>query len=180
VAAESSGNWRRPLLKSTGIGAGHPAPTIYGILIALSCGWSSFCRLGVACMHWVPMRAAELVGIPRGSYTVGAFMASGLLTAFAGILIASRFQVGQANIGPEYLLPSFVGALLGATTVKPGRVNIWGTIIAVLLLAIGISGIQQLGGAFYVEPLFNGLTLIIAVGLAGYASRRRMRAKAEK
>ena len=78
------------------------------------------------------------------------------------------------------MLPSFVGALLGATTVKPGRVNIWGTIIAVMMLAIGISGIQQLGGAFYVEPLFNGLTLIIAVGLAGFAVRRRMRAKVEE
>lgn len=161
---------------------GIPAPTLYVIGIAVIM-WLVFEYLPIGrCMYALGSnaRAAELVGIPRGRYTIGAFMASALLTAFAGVLIASRFQVGQANIGPEYLLPSFVGALLGATTVKPGRVNIWGTIIAVLLLAIGISGIQQLGGAFYVEPLFNGLTLIIAVGLAGYASRRRMQAKAEK
>jgi ribose transport system permease protein len=38
---------------------------------------------------------------------------------------------------------------------------------------VGISGIQQLGGAFYIEPLFNGLTLLLAIGLAGYAQRRR-------
>lgn len=159
---------------------GIPAPTIYVIALAVVM-WLVFEFLPIGrCMYALGSnaRAAELVGIPRGAYTIGAFMSSGLLTAFAGILIASRFQVGQANIGPEFLLPSFVGALLGATTVKPGRVNIWGTIIAVLLLAIGISGIQQFGGAFYIEPLFNGLTLIIAVGLAGYAVRRRMRAKA--
>jgi len=157
-----------------------PAPTAYVIVIALVM-WLVFEFLPIG-RHMYALgsnaRAAELVGIPRGNYTIGAFMASGLLTAFAGILIASRFQVGQANIGPEFLLPSFVGALLGATTVKPGRVNIWGTVIAVMLLAIGISGIQQMGGQFYVEPLFNGLTLIIAVGLAGYATRRRMRARA--
>ena len=157
-----------------------PAPTLYVILISILM-WLVFEFLPIG-RHMYALgsnaRAAELVGIPRGKYTVGAFMASGLVTACAGILIASRFQVGQANIGPEFLLPSFVGALLGATTVKPGRVNIWGTLIAVMLLAIGISGIQQLGGAFYVEPLFNGLTLIIAVGLAGYAVRRRMSAKA--
>ena len=161
---------------------GIPAPTVYVILIAIVM-WLVFEFLPIGRYMYAlgsNARAAELVGIPRGTYTIGAFMASGLLTAFAGILIASRFQVGQANIGPEFLLPSFVGALLGATTVKPGRVNIWGTIIAVMLLAIGISGIQQLGGAFYVEPLFNGLTLIIAVGLAGYAVRRRMRAKVEE
>ena len=41
------------------------------------------------------------------------------------------------------------------------------------ILAVGISGIQQLGGEFYVEPLFNGVTLLIAIGLAGYAQRKR-------
>jgi ribose transport system permease protein len=161
---------------------GIPAPTTYVIVVAVLM-WLAFEFLPIGRYMYAlgsNARAAELVGIPRDKYTIGAFMASGLLTAFAGVLIASRFGVGQANIGPEYLLPSFVGALLGATTVKPGRVNIWGTLVAVVLLAIGISGIQQLGGAFYVEPLFNGLTLIIAVGLAGYAARRRMRAKAEK
>lgn len=56
--------------------------------------------------------------------------------------------------------------------------NVWGTVIAVLILAVGISGIEQMGGAFYVEPLFNGATLVIAAGMAGWAARRRMRARA--
>jgi ribose transport system permease protein len=43
----------------------------------------------------------------------------------------------------------------------------------VIILAVGISGIQQLGGAFFVEPLFNGTTLLIAIGIAGYAQRKR-------
>src|SRR5206468_4560974 len=122
-------------------------------------------------------RTAELTGIRVDRMVVGAFMASGGIAAFASLVLAARIQVGQSNVGQEFLLPAFVGALLGATTVRPGRVNVWGTVIAVLILAVGISGIQQLGGAFFVEPLFNGTTLIVAVGLAGYASRRRLRAK---
>jgi ribose transport system permease protein len=43
----------------------------------------------------------------------------------------------------------------------------------VAILAIGISGIQQFGGAFFVEPLFNGLTLLISIGIAGWAQQRR-------
>ena len=39
--------------------------------------------------------------------------------------------------------------------------------------AVGISGIQQFGGSFWVEPLFNGVTLLIAIGIAGYAQRRK-------
>ena len=54
-----------------------------------------------------------------------------------------------------------------------GRVNVWGTIFGVLILAVGISGIQQLGGAFFVEPLFNGTTLVISIVLAAFAQRRR-------
>jgi ribose transport system permease protein len=48
----------------------------------------------------------------------------------------------------------------------------------VLVLAIGISGIQQFGGEFYVEPLFNGGTLIAAIALAGYSQRNRRVGKA--
>jgi ribose transport system permease protein len=121
-------------------------------------------------------RAAELVGVRTSRYIIGAFVVSGLTTSFAGIVLASRLQVGQSSVGPEYLLPAFVGALLGATTIKPGRVNALGTVVAVLILAIGIAGLQQLGGQFFVEPLFNGSTLIVAVGLAAYAARRRQRA----
>ena len=82
-------------------------------------------------------------------------------------------RIGQASVGLEYLLPALVGAFLGSTTIRPGRVNVWGTIAGVAILAVGISGIQQLGGEFYIEPLFNGVTLLLAIGLAGYAQRNR-------
>ena len=118
-------------------------------------------------------KAAALNGIAARRYTVGAFIASGTLTAAAGVLLASRLRIGQASVGLEYLLPALVGAFLGSTTIKPGRVNVWGTLIGVAILAVGIAGIQQLGGSFYVEPLFNGATLLIAIGIAGYAQRRR-------
>jgi ribose transport system permease protein len=118
-------------------------------------------------------KVAELNGIPVRAYVLGVFIGSGVITAFAGVVLASKLRIGQASVGLEYLLPALVGAFLGSTTIRPGRVNVWGTVVGVLILAVGISGIQQLGGAFFVEPLFNGVTLVIAIGLAGYAQRRR-------
>ena len=112
-------------------------------------------------------------GIPVRRFVMGSFIASGLLTALAGILLAAKLRIGQASVGLEYLLPALVGAFLGSTTIKPGRVNVWGTLIGVLILAVGISGIQQFGGSFWVEPLFNGVTLLVAIGIAGYAQRKR-------
>jgi ribose transport system permease protein len=121
-------------------------------------------------------RAAGLNGIPVRRYVIGAFMSSGLLTAFAGVVLASKLGIGQASVGLEYLLPALVGAFLGSTTIRPGRVNVWGTLVGVGVLAVGISGIEQLGGAFFVEPLFNGVTLLVAIGIAGYGARRRSQA----
>lgn len=118
-------------------------------------------------------KAAALNGIPVRKYVIGAFIVSGTLSAVAGVLLASRLRIGQASVGLEYLLPALVGAFLGSTTIKPGRVNVWGTMIGVIILAVGIAGIQQFGGSFFVEPLFNGVTLLVAIGIAGYAQRRR-------
>ncbi|ASY71499.1 ABC transporter permease [Sinorhizobium fredii USDA 205] len=118
-------------------------------------------------------KAAALNGIPVRRFVIGAFVSSGTLAALAGVLLASKLRIGQASVGLEYLLPALVGAFLGSTTIKPGRVNVWGTMIGVIILAVGISGIQQIGGSFFVEPLFNGVTLLVAIGIAGYAQRRR-------
>jgi ribose transport system permease protein len=118
-------------------------------------------------------RAAQLNGIPTRKFVIGAFMAAGLMTALAGVLLAAKLRIGQASVGLEFLLPALVGAFLGSTTIKPGRVNVWGTVVGVAILAVGISGIQQFGGSFWVEPLFNGVTLLIAIGIAGYAQRRK-------
>ncbi|MDQ0392737.1 ABC transporter permease [Labrys monachus] len=123
-------------------------------------------------------KAAALNGIPVRRYVMLTFVASGFLTAATGVILAAKLRIGQAGVGLEYLLPALVGAFLGSTTIKPGRVNVWGTVVAVLVLAIGISGIQQLGGEFFVEPLFNGGTLIIAIALAGYAQRNKRSIKA--
>ncbi|QGM80033.1 ABC transporter permease [Otariodibacter oris] len=118
--------------------------------------------------------AARLNGINVKKYTIFSFMVSSIITAFTGVLIAAQQGVGQASVGMDYLLPALVGAFLGSTTIRPGRINVWGTVVGIAILAIGISGIQQFGGAFWVEPLFNGATLLLSITIAGYAQRRRL------
>lgn len=164
---------------NTTVVLGIPIPALYVLAIALVL-WVISERLPLG-RHVYAIganeKAAALNGIPVRYYIVGVFVASALIAGFAGCILAAKLRIGQANVGLDYLLPALVGAFLGSTTIKPGRVNVWGTMFGVAVLAVGISGIQQLGGAFFVEPLFNGTTLVVAIALAGFAQRRRAEAK---
>jgi ribose transport system permease protein len=152
-----------------------PAPAIYVLIISLVL-WLVFEYLPLGRYLYVlgaSPRAAELNGISAKRYITFGFIAAGALAAFAGVVLQSQLQVGQSSVGQEYLLPSFTAALLGATSIRPGRVNVWGTVLAVAVLAVAVAGLNQLGAPFFVEPLFNGAMLILAVGLAVQAAQRR-------
>lgn len=159
---------------------GIPLPFVYVVLVSLAL-WFLFERLPVGrhlYMLGSNARAAELLGISKTLYVPLAFMLSGLITGLAGVVLGSKLLVASNTVGPSYLLPAFTGALLGSTTIRPGRVNVAGTLVAVMLLAVTVAGLQQLGAQFYVEPMFDGAMLVAAVGLAAIAARRRARVRA--
>ena len=84
------------------------------------------------------------------------------------LMIAALFQLslnGSANpgFGSELLLPAYAAAFLGVTTYRPGYYNVPGTIVAIVLLAVGFNGLNLLGAAFWVQPIFNGAVLLLAV-----------------
>lgn len=157
---------------------GVPMPAVYVGIIALIL-WAITERLPIGRNLYVigaNVRAAELTGINIRRQVVGAFFGAGLICGVAGIVLGSILQTGTPSVGPEYLLPAFAAALLGATSIKPGRVNVIGTLISVLVLAFSFSGVQQFGAPFYIQYFFNGAILIVAVGLSVYAAMRRQRA----
>jgi ribose transport system permease protein len=47
--------------------------------------------------------------------------------------------------------------------------------VAVIFLAVGVAGLQQLGAPQWVEPVFNGTALAVAVGLSALQLRRAHR-----
>ncbi len=159
----------------SGTVAGVPLPALY-VLAAGGALFLAFEYLPVGRFLYVlgaSPRTAALNGISAQRYVTGAFVVAGVFAAFAGIVLQSQLQVGQSSVGPEYLLPAFTAALLGATSVRPGRVNVLGTLLAVAVLAVTVAGLNQLGAPFFVEPIFDGAMLILAVGLAVTAAKRR-------
>ncbi len=120
-------------------------------------------------------RAARLTGIATNRYVIGAFVTSSLLAGIAGVVLGSRLGTASPSTGGSLLLPAFAGAFLGATTVRPGRFNVAGTILAVYTLAIAVAGLQQMGAPVWFEPVFNGAALVLAVAASQWALRQRQR-----
>jgi len=152
-----------------------PLPVFYMIAIGLVLWWL---------LEYTPIgrylygiggnpQAARLAGVRVDRITAGAFVTSGVVAAFAGVVLAAELGSGDSSVGDAYLLPAFSAVFLGATQIRPGRVNVLGTLIAIFLLATGVKGLQLAGAPNYISPLFNGAALIIAVALAARTAHSR-------
>jgi len=115
---------------------------------------------------------ARLSGIRVVRLRWGAFIVSGVISAFAGVLYAGTLGSADPTSGLSFLLPAFAAAFLGATTIMPGRFNPIGSIAAVYFLVTGITGLQLLGVQTFVQQLFYGGALVLAVALSQLARRR--------
>lgn len=127
------------------------------------------------------LRAAQLTGIATQRYVIATFVASALLATIGGVILGSRVGAASSDVGNTLLIPAFAGAFLGTTAFSPGRFNIPGTLVAVLVVGAAVAGLQQLGASLWVEPVFQGVVLFVAVGLSAYTARfRAQRAKQER
>ena len=115
---------------------------------------------------------ARLSGLRVGRLRVAALVASGVIAAGAGILYAGTSGSAEPSSGLSFLLPAFAAAFLGATAIQPGRFNPIGALVAVYFLATGITGLQLIGAQTFVQDLFYGGALVIAVALSQLVRRR--------
>lgn len=118
-------------------------------------------------------RSAVVVGIKVNRMVIASFLCSSTLAGFAGIVLAGQLGTATPGSGDLLLLPAFAGVFLGATSVRPGRFNAMGTLLGIYVLAITVSGLEQLGAPTWVQPVFNGFVLIVSVAVSGWALRMR-------
>jgi ribose transport system permease protein len=116
-------------------------------------------------------RVAFLAGIRTGRLKIIAFALAGLLIGIGSIFALGQNGAANPGYGPDLLLPAYAAAFLGVTSYRPGYYNIPGAIVAILLLAVGFNGLNLLGAPFWVQPIFNGAVLIVAVVTARAEAR---------
>lgn len=157
---------------------GIPLEFFYGLLIAVVIWYVyQYTPLGQRLIVVGRNReVARLSGIRVDAIRWGALATSSLIASFGGVLIVGTSGSAGPATGLDLLLPAFAAAFLGSTTIKPGRFNPWGTMIAVYFLVTGITGLQLMGGQSFVQNLFYGFALILAVAFSQIIKRRRARA----
>lgn len=115
--------------------------------------------------------AARLTGIRVDRWAWLTLVASGTIAGFAGVMFVS-LTGSSLTFGATLLLPAFAAVFLGSTQIQPGRMNVWGTLVAIFVLATGVQGLQLVTGAQWVAAMFDGVALITAVALAVGRERR--------
>jgi ribose transport system permease protein len=109
---------------------------------------------------------ARLSGIHTDRIRWGCLVVSGLFGSFAGIVYAGTQGAADPISGTSYLLPALAAAFLGSTSIIPGRFNPWGSTIAVYFLVTGITGLIFLGLSSFIQDIFYGGALVLAVALS--------------
>jgi len=108
--------------------------------------------------------AARLSGVRTQRVVIGSFIVSGAIAGLAGVVFIAQVGTFSTTIGTPFLFPAFAAVFLGATQFNQ-RPNVWGTLLAIFTLALGVQGLQLTlsESGFWITPMFNGLALIAAV-----------------
>lgn len=118
---------------------------------------------------------ARLSGIPVKRYALLALGISAMCAALGGMIVAANLGVGRPQgVGDTYLLDAFAAAFIGASTLRPGRFHILGTVIGVLLIGVISNGLSIMGVETFWQYAVRGVILLLAVfGASFLVSRRR-------
>ena len=107
--------------------------------------------------------AARLSGIPIKKIEIIVFTLSGLLSAFAGLVLASRMYSGQPSVGSGYEMDAIAACVLGGTSMAGGKGSISGTVLGAMVIGIISNGLNLIGVSSYWQLIVKGIIIATAV-----------------
>jgi len=117
--------------------------------------------------------AARLSGIRVGSVHVSAYMISGVCSALAGLILASRAGSAQSSMATGFELTAIAAAVIGGTSILGGQGAVWRGVVGALLLTLIGNGFNLLGWDTTYQQVVTGALILLAVGVDQWLRRRR-------
>ncbi|GIU92969.1 MAG: permease [Acidimicrobiia bacterium] len=115
--------------------------------------------------------AAHASGISVGRTKFWIYVLSGLISAFAGILLAGRLSSANALMGEGMELQSIAAVVVGGTNLFGGEGTVGGTVIGILIIGVLSNGLNILGVAEFWQRVSNGLIIVAVVALDQWRRR---------
>ncbi len=107
--------------------------------------------------------AAILSGIKADRIKVLVYSLTGMLSAFAGMILTSRLSSAQPTAGNAYELDAIAAVVLGGTSLSGGKGKIVGTLIGALIIGVLNNGLNLIGVSSFFQQVVKGSVILLAV-----------------
>jgi ribose transport system permease protein len=116
--------------------------------------------------------ATRLSGINTRRWILAIYTLAGVATGIAGVVLASRLNSAQPQLGVGYELQAIAAVIIGGTSLLGGRGSILGTLIGALIMSVLINGLRILAIQTEWQTVVVGLVVLIAVFADNLRKRR--------
>ena len=117
--------------------------------------------------------ATRLSGVNTRRWTIFVYMFAGAFTGIAGVIIASRLDSAQPQIGTGYELQAIAAVIIGGTSLLVGRGSILGTVIGALIMSVLVNGLRIMSIQSEWQNIVVGVVILIAVFFDSLRNRSR-------
>ena len=117
--------------------------------------------------------AARLVGVNIYKYRILAYIISGFVASFAGIVLAARVGRGDVSSGGTLLMDAIASALIGYAVLGAQKPNPFGTIVEAIVIGMLINGLTMLNVPYYTQDFIKGCVLVTALAFTFGLSKRK-------
>ncbi len=117
-------------------------------------------------------KAARLSGIDTNKVLFFAYVNMGVLSAVAGISVASRLNAASPLAGTNFELDAIGACFIGGASASGGIGTVIGAIIGALVMGVLNNGMSIMGVGSDIQQVIKGLVLLLAVGFDVMSKRR--------
>jgi ribose/xylose/arabinose/galactoside ABC-type transport system permease subunit len=109
------------------------------------------------------VNAATASGVNVSKTLILTYVISGVCCGIAGIIMTSRINASQPNIGIGYETDAIAACVIGGASFAGGLGTIPGTVIGIIIIGLIYNGMNLLGLSSYWQTIMKGLLIVAAV-----------------